>query len=168
MIPRRVIMLVRSVMMRYRKDADGQPEIVPEEAEIIRHISHRYLDGCTLGKTKKELDEDGIPTAQGVECWSSAIIHNILTNEKYIGDALLLKTYVTDRITKKVKKNMGGASHVLCREQSSCHHIKRVVRLGAEGDDPPIQQKKSTAKEQKDRAGQILRQVRADGTAGVR
>ena len=94
-------------MLGYRKGADGQPEIVPEEAEIIRHIYHRYLDGCTLGKIKKELDEDGIPTAQGVECWSSAIIHNILTNEKYIGDALLLKTYVTDCITKKVKKNMG-------------------------------------------------------------
>ena len=94
-------------MLGYRKGADGQPEIVPEEAEIIRRIYHRYLDGCTLGKIKKELDEDGIPTAQGVECWSSAIIHNILTNEKYIGDALLLKTYVTDCITKKVKKNMG-------------------------------------------------------------
>ena len=94
-------------MLGYRKGAGGQPEIVPEEAEIIRRIYHRYLDGCTLGKIKKELDEDGIPTAQGVECWSSAIIHNILTNEKYIGDALLLKTYVTDCITKKVKKNMG-------------------------------------------------------------
>ena len=94
-------------MLGYRKGADGQPEIVPEEAETIRRIYHRYLDGCTLGKIKKELDEDGIPTAQGVECWSSAIIHNILTNEKYIGDALLLKTYVTDCITKKVKKNMG-------------------------------------------------------------
>ena len=94
-------------MLGYRKGAGGQPEIVPEEAEIIRRIYHRYLDGCTLGKIKKELDEDGIPTAQGVECWSSAIIHNILTNEKYMGDALLLKTYVTDCITKKVKKNMG-------------------------------------------------------------
>lgn len=94
-------------MLGYRKGADGQPEIVPKEAEIIRRIYHRYLDGCTLGKIKKELDEDGIPTAQGVECWSSAIIHNILTNEKYIGDALLLKTYVTDCITKKVKKNTG-------------------------------------------------------------
>lgn len=36
-----------------------------------------------------------------------AVIHNILTNEKYMGDALLQKTYITDCITKKVKKNMG-------------------------------------------------------------
>lgn len=94
-------------MLGYRKGADGQPEIVPEEAEIIRRIYHRYLDGCTLGKIKRELEEDGVPTAQGVERWSPSIIHNILTNEKYIGDALLQKTYVTDCINKKVKKNRG-------------------------------------------------------------
>lgn len=92
-------------MLGYRKGADGQPEIVPEEAEVIKRIYHRYLDGCTLGQIKRELDEDNVPTAQGVEFWSPAIIHNILTNEKYIGDALLQKTYVTDCISKKVKKN---------------------------------------------------------------
>ena len=70
-------------------------------------IYHRYLDGCTLGQIKRELDEDKVPTAQGVESWSPAIIHNILTNEKYIGDALLQKTYITDCISKKVKKNQG-------------------------------------------------------------
>ena len=94
-------------VMGYRKGPDGQPEIVPEEAEIIRRIYHRYLDGCTLGQIKRELDEDGVPTAQGVERWSPSIIHIILTNEKYIGDALLQKTYVTDCINKKVKKNRG-------------------------------------------------------------
>ena len=94
-------------MLGYRKGADGQPEIVPEEAEVIKRIYHRYLDGCTLGQIKRELDEDNVPTAQGVEFWSPAIIHNILTNEKYIGDALLQKTYITDCISKKVKKNQG-------------------------------------------------------------
>ena len=80
-------------MLGYRKGADGQPEIVPEEAEIVRRIYHRYLDGCTLGQIKRELEEDGVPTAQGVERWSPSIIHNILTNEKYIGDALSQKSY---------------------------------------------------------------------------
>ena len=94
-------------MLGYCKGADGQPEIVPEEAEVIKRIYHRYLDGCTLGQIKRELDEENVPTAQGVESWSPAIIHNILTNEKYIGDALLQKTYITDCISKKVKKNQG-------------------------------------------------------------
>lgn len=94
-------------MLGYRKGADGQPEIVPEEAEIIRRIYRRYLAGCSLGQIKQELEQDNIPTAQKVERWSSAVIHNILTNEKYMGDALLQKTYITDCITKRVKKNMG-------------------------------------------------------------
>ena len=94
-------------MLGYRRGADGQPEIVPEEAEVIKRIYHRYLDGCTLGQIKRELDEDKVPTAQGVDSWSPAIIHNILTNEKYIGDALLQKTYITDCISKKVKKKQG-------------------------------------------------------------
>lgn len=94
-------------MLGYRKGTDGQPEIVPEEAEIIRRIYRRYLAGRSLGQIKQELEQDNIPTAQKVERWSSAVIHNILTNEKYMGDALLQKTYITDCITKKVKKNMG-------------------------------------------------------------
>ena len=94
-------------MLGYRKGADGQLEIVPEEAEIIRRIYRRYLAGCSLGQIKQELEQDNIPTAQKVERWSSAVIHNILTNEKYMGDALLQKTYITDCISKKVKKNMG-------------------------------------------------------------
>ena len=94
-------------MLGYRKGTDDQPEIVPEEAEIIRRIYRRYLAGCSLGQIKLELEQDNIPTSQKVERWSSAVIHNILTNEKYMGDALLQKTYITDCITKKVKKNMG-------------------------------------------------------------
>ena len=94
-------------MLGYRKGTDGQPEIVPEEAEIIRRIYRRYLAGCSLGQIKQELEQDNIPTAQKVERWSSAVIHNILTTEKYMGDALLQKTYITDCISKKVKKNMG-------------------------------------------------------------
>lgn len=94
-------------MLGYRKGTDGQPEIVPEEAKIIRRIYRRYLAGCSLGQIKQELEQDNTPTAQKVERWSSAVIHNILTNEKYMGDALLQKTYITDCISKKVKKNMG-------------------------------------------------------------
>ena len=46
-------------------------------------------------------------TAEGVKAWSSQVIRNILTNEKYIGDALLQKTYITNCIEKKVVKNPG-------------------------------------------------------------
>lgn len=94
-------------LLGYRKGEDGKPEIVPEETVVIRRIYQRYLDGCSEGQIAKELDGDGTPTAKGVKAWSHQVIHSILCNEKYIGDALLQKTYVTDCITKQVKKNNG-------------------------------------------------------------
>lgn len=94
-------------MLGYRKGKDGTPEIVPEEAETVRRIYDRYLAGCSLSQIKAELDADGIPTAEGVKGWSHQVIQNILTNEKYAGDAVLQKTYVTDCISKRVKKNQG-------------------------------------------------------------
>ena len=94
-------------LLGYRKGADGRPEIVPEEAETVRRIFQRYLEGASLGDIKKELDADGVPTAEGIKGWSYQVIQNILSNERYIGDALLGKTYVTDPISKQVVKNLG-------------------------------------------------------------
>ena len=56
-------------MLGYRKGVDGQPEIVPEEAEIIRRIYRRYLAGCSLGQIKQELEQDNTQTG-GTERFS--------------------------------------------------------------------------------------------------
>ncbi len=94
-------------LLGYRKGADGKPEIVPEEAGTVRRIFQRYLEGASLGDIKKELEADHVPTAEGVKGWSYQVVRNILVNERYIGDALLGKTYVTDPISKEVMKNLG-------------------------------------------------------------
>lgn len=94
-------------LLGYRKGEDGQPEIVPEEADVVRRIYRRYLDGCSEGQIQRELTQDGIPTAKGVKAWSHQVVHNILTNEKYVGDVLMQKTYTTDCISKQVLKNNG-------------------------------------------------------------
>ena len=94
-------------LLGYRKGADGRPEIDPEEAKTVRRIYRRYLDGCSLAQIQHELEADHVPTAQAIQRWSYQVIHNILTNERYIGDAVLGKTYTTDCISKRVKKNTG-------------------------------------------------------------
>ena len=101
------VSLAYSHFLGYRKGDNGLPEIVPEEAEVVRRIFRRYLEGCSEGQIQRELTQDGIATAKGVKAWSHQIVHNILTNEKYAGDALLQKTFTTDCISKKVKKNTG-------------------------------------------------------------
>jgi hypothetical protein len=94
-------------MLGYREGADGKPEIVPEEAAIVRRIFHRYLAGESVTQIRKDLDADGIPTATGKAEWSNAAIRHMLRNEKFVGDALLQKTFVADLLTKKNQKNNG-------------------------------------------------------------
>lgn len=94
-------------LLGFRRGPDGKPEVVPEEAETVRRIYRRYLEGATLKNIKDELEQDNISTALGIERWTGGVIRNILRNEKYCGDALLQKTYITDCISKKVKKNNG-------------------------------------------------------------
>lgn len=91
----------------YRKGPDGEPEIVPEEAKIIRLIAQNYLNGDSLRTIKETLESMGIPTATGNQNWSTEAIQRILQNEKYMGDVLLQKTYTADFVEGKVKKNNG-------------------------------------------------------------
>ena len=101
-------------LLGYRKGPDGKPEIDPQEAETVRRIYRRYLDGCSLSQIQQELEADRVPTAQAIQRWPYQVIRNILTNERYIGDAMLGKTFTTDCISKRVKKNNGerGQSYV--------------------------------------------------------
>ncbi|MCM1007899.1 MAG: recombinase family protein [Ruminococcus flavefaciens] len=91
----------------YRKGADGLPEIVPEEAEIVRYIYRKFIAGLTPYKIAAELTAQGVPTPAGKEKWASRTIKSILTNEKYKGDALLQKKFTVDFLTKKQKINEG-------------------------------------------------------------
>ena len=44
-------------LIGYRKGDDGEPEIVPEEAEIVRKIFRQYLDGSSLDQLKSYLEK---------------------------------------------------------------------------------------------------------------
>ena len=85
---------------------DGLVELVPEEAEIVRRIFRLYLEGYGKQAIANILFEEGVPSCLGGE-WSTTTIQSILRNEKYIGDLLLQKTYITDHVTKVSKRNRG-------------------------------------------------------------
>ena len=91
----------------YRKGADGKPEIIPEQAEIIRLIFNSYLQGDSLQSIKTKLETAGALTARGNTAWSAQSIQRILQNEKYCGDVLLQKTFTEDVLTGVHKKNTG-------------------------------------------------------------
>lgn len=93
--------------MGYTKDEDGHLIIEPTEAEVVKRIYREYLEGASLLQIGRGLEADGILTAAGKKRWRPETVKKILQNEKYIGDALLQKTYTVDFLTKKRVKNNG-------------------------------------------------------------
>lgn len=93
--------------MGYTKNENGDLVIVQEEAEIVRLIFRLYLEGYSAKKISQYLEENGIKTATGQDKWYDSVIFKMLRNEKYMGDALLQKTYTIDFMTKKKVINKG-------------------------------------------------------------
>ncbi|WP_312355744.1 recombinase family protein [Aminipila sp.] len=93
--------------MGYTKDEEGRLVIVPEEAEVVKRIFDLYLQGLGTYKIAKILEKEGIKTAAGKDKWYGTTIYKMLISEKYVGDAMLQKTYTIDFITKKRVKNDG-------------------------------------------------------------
>ena len=91
----------------YTKDEDGNLIIEPKGAKVVKRIFREYLEGESLAGICKGLMRDGIYTAAGNPKWRPETVQKILQNEKYIGDALLQKTYTVDFLTKKRVKNEG-------------------------------------------------------------
>lgn len=93
--------------MGYTKDISGKLVVVPEEAKIVRKIFDLYVQGYGVYKIASILEREGIKTVTGNRKWHPNTIHKMLSCEKYIGDALLQKTYTINFLTKKKVKNNG-------------------------------------------------------------
>lgn len=111
-------------LLGYRKGHDGNAEIIPEEAEVVKEIYRCYLDGMSMNLIADRLNEKGLTTKGGSSPYRKTVVQRILTNEKYTGDALLQKTYVTDCITKKTRKNNGELPMYLVKN----HHEPIISR----------------------------------------
>ena len=91
----------------YTKGPDGILQIVPEEAEIVRKIFELYIQGNGVRKIKRYLEEHGIKTVTGKSEWSTSTIDRMLSNEKYVGEVRMQKTFTADFLTGRREKNMG-------------------------------------------------------------
>src|SRR5690625_5967805 len=88
-------------LLSYTKDEHNKVVINPEQAKIFKRIYREYLEGASLVQIARGLEADEILTAAKRTKWRPESIKKILQNEKYIGDALLQKTYTVDFLTKK-------------------------------------------------------------------
>ena len=97
----------------YIRGEDGVPKINEEQAKTVKLIYNSYLDGNSVIQIKRILEEKKIKTYYGNDVWGREAIRNILSNEKYVGDLMLQKTFSADCISKKVKKNRGELAKYL-------------------------------------------------------
>lgn len=103
-----IISVNHKKFMGYTKDKkSGELVIVPEQAEIVRRIFKMYLEGSSILEITRALEADEIKTVTGKDTWHPGVIERMLINEKYMGDALMQKTYTVDFLTKKRVKNNG-------------------------------------------------------------
>lgn len=80
--------------------------IQPEEAQVVREVFGRYLEGDTVADISKWMREQGMAGPRN-GIWTPKRVIEMLKNEKYAGNALLQKKYVVDHLSKKEKRNHG-------------------------------------------------------------
>ena len=100
----------------YTKGPDGVLQIVPEEAEIVRKIFELYIQGNGVRRIKRYLEERGIKTVTGKAEWSTSTIDRMLSNEKYIGEVRMQKTFTADFLTGRREKNIGQLASYLVED----------------------------------------------------
>ena len=111
--------------MGYRYDAKtNEMTIVEEEADIVRMIFNWYLDGYGAKMICNKLTEMNIKAFRGGSKWSDSVIYGILHNEKYVGDALVGKTFTLDPISHKRLKNFGEVDKFYIKD----HHQPIISR----------------------------------------
>ena len=119
-------------LLGYEKGPDGNPVIIPEEAETVRRIFEWYLAGKSVRDIRLALVAGGFRNAVGTTDWTTSNLRSILTNEKYCGDALLQKTFVKDCISKKSIPNTGQLAKVLIQNNHEAiisHEMFDAVQL---------------------------------------
>lgn len=84
----------------------GVVAVNPQQAAIVREIFQRFNSRETMGSISADLNNRNIKGNFG-GLWCAQRIHTIVTNEKYLGNALLQKTFVNNHLEKRQVKNRG-------------------------------------------------------------
>ncbi|NDL67898.1 recombinase family protein [Anaerotalea alkaliphila] len=90
------------------KKVNGVPWTIDlEEAKIVRETYDLYLAGYSLVDIARKFISKGYKKPNGRIDWKDSNIKSILSNERYVGDALCQKTYTKDYLTHETKVNNG-------------------------------------------------------------
>lgn len=134
----------------YTNNDNGELVIQPQEAGIVQLIFDMYLKGKSIIGIKKELEKQRILSPYGKEQWYNRTIDNILSNEKYVGDVIVFKTYTTGFPNQKRVKNsreknkyLSAKSHpaIISRENFDAVKEEKLKRSNVIRDENGIKRK---------------------------
>lgn len=89
------------------KLVDGKMEIDETEAATVRRIFSMYLQGIGKQAIANILNAEGVKRNHRRDKWYDFTVDYILKNERYMGDALLQKTFTTGSFPFKKRLNRG-------------------------------------------------------------
>ena len=110
-------------MIGYTKGPNGEWQIVPEQAEIVRFIFEQFLLGQSANAIAKMLNDQGKRSING-KLWTHCTVYHILKNEKFVGDCEMQKTITKDFLTHYSTPNMGEAPRYYVKD----HHVGIIDR----------------------------------------
>lgn len=125
-----------------QRDEHGELTVNEADAANVQLIFDAYLQGATIKQIVDLLKDLHIPSPTGKEKWCQKSIDDILSNEKYVGDVVLMKTIRIGGPGSKRIKNRGEAaqykataSHqaIITREQFESAQRERERRCNVEG-----------------------------------
>lgn len=115
-----------------------QIQINDEQAKIVRYIFSQYLTGKNMVEIADELNALNIPkrTNDPSIKWHKSSIRYMLANERYTGDSLWQKTYMTDSFPPALVKNHGEramyfveGTHPAIIEKRTFQAVQELMKL---------------------------------------
>ena len=89
------------------KKVNGDLEIEENQASIVRQIFEWYISGYGLKTIADMLNGMNLPGSKQNVLWKADNIRYMLKNDRYIGNAMFQKSYVTETLPHIKKRNYG-------------------------------------------------------------
>lgn len=91
----------------YDCDENGKLIVNKTQAKIVVRLYEEYLSGKTVDYIARIFKKERVKSWDGKCNWQASTLDSMLRNEKYMGDAILQKSYTADFLSKKRVMNDG-------------------------------------------------------------
>lgn len=91
----------------YDTDEEGHLVINPLQAKIVIRLYEEFLSGKTVDYIARIFKAEKLKSWDGKCNWQASTLDSMLRNEKYMGNAILQKSYTADFLSKRRVQNGG-------------------------------------------------------------